>query len=56
MTVGSFGVGGIFGALVALLAAHKKAMKGVDDGWRSIDSQDTRDTIMEEKARVTGMA
>lgn len=51
-TVGGFVAGGILGALVAFFAARKKAAKGADDGQRSINSQDTRDTIMEEKARM----
>ncbi|KAM5535393.1 hypothetical protein V8D89_010915 [Ganoderma adspersum] len=55
-TVGGFAAGGILGALVTFLAARKKAAKSTDDGRHSINSQDTRDTIMEEKARVDGMA
>ncbi|KAI1797807.1 hypothetical protein LXA43DRAFT_1088877 [Ganoderma leucocontextum] len=54
-TAGGFMVGGILGALVVFLAARKKAVKGTDDGQRSIHRKTLGDTIMEEKARVAGL-
>ena len=55
-TVGGFVGGAILGALGVFLVARKKTAKKTDDGQHSVHSQETQDTIMQEKSRIAGLA
>ncbi|RPD63015.1 hypothetical protein L227DRAFT_599278 [Lentinus tigrinus ALCF2SS1-6] len=55
-TIGGFVGGAVLGALGVFIAARKKGTKKTDDGQHSVHSQETQDTIVQEKSRIAGLA